>query len=254
MQVGYSLKQSTKEYWIEFNIYIQAAWGRTKSQNMVLTWVPLLCLAFFLGDSSVRSMTPSSPSPPSESDNTITELPSVPFSVSSSFSLRRVFLSSCSLSSARCSSGVSSASLARPCQLMALSVRHCSASPSGRRTGSLCRATSNARIVSRRGRRDRWHRGHKKRESQSHQQRGFTGGPEEGSREGKGTQPPWNQSLHRWQRSWGVRGWAAHTHTDWGGVVQVWLLLPFSFREFSEWLDVSVSMAPSHLPFSLSSL
>lgn len=44
---------------------------------------------------------------------------------------------------------------------MPLSVRHCKASPSGKRTGNFCKDTSKDKIVSRRGRRDRKHNGHK---------------------------------------------------------------------------------------------
>lgn len=37
---------------------------------------------------------------------------------------------------------------------MPLSVRHCKASPSGKRIGTFCKDTNKANIVSRRGRRD----------------------------------------------------------------------------------------------------
>ena len=43
------------------------------------------------------------------------------------------------------------------CHAMALSVKHCSASPSGNLTESFCKATRRERIVSRRGRRERRH-------------------------------------------------------------------------------------------------
>lgn len=49
----------------------------------------------------------------------------------------------------------------RTCQLMALSVRHCRASPSGTRMFRFCNDTRSARTMSMRGRRDLIHSGHK---------------------------------------------------------------------------------------------
>ena len=51
--------------------------------------------------------------------------------------------------------------LARSCQFIALSVRNCSASPSGSRTGSFCSDTNSDKIVSRRGRLDLEQSGHR---------------------------------------------------------------------------------------------
>lgn len=79
---------------------------------------------------------------------------------------------------------------ARSCHIMARSVKHCRASPSGSRTGSFCRATSKARMVSRRGRRDRWHRGHRNLASHSHHAGEGRGLP----RRGQAAQVVWNQS------------------------------------------------------------
>lgn len=110
------------------------------------------------------------------------------------------------------------ACLARPCQLMALSVRHCRASPSGSRTGSLCRATSSARMVSRRGRRERMHSGHKNLVSHSHQ---ASSGEVlrldlgELRRRGTDTHRPWNQSWHRSHcRAPTPAGTCPHTQTE----------------------------------------
>lgn len=214
-------------------------------QLYFLTGVPLAAFSsLFFGEftSSVRSITPSSVS--SESDSTITVSPFHFFfsTGSSSFILTISSFTCCNLSSALCNSGASSACLARPCQLMALSVRHCNASPSGRRTGNLCSATSRARMVSSRGRRDRWHRGQRKRVFQSHQQRGFERCvSEEPSSGGKGTQPPWNQSLHRWHRWSKGRGGPLHTHTDWLGLREG-VGPPFSSTGLSELRGVSVSI------------
>lgn len=47
------------------------------------------------------------------------------------------------------------------CQPIALSVRHCKASPSGTRMFRLCRETRSERMASMRGRRDLIHSGHK---------------------------------------------------------------------------------------------
>ena len=71
------------------------------------------------------------------------------------------WLRTLSLAKAEASSSVARACLARSCHAIARSVRHCRASPSGRRTGSFCSETRSERIVSRRGRRDRRHNGHR---------------------------------------------------------------------------------------------
>ena len=64
-------------------------------------------------------------------------------------------------SSALASSGTARRVLALSCQAIALSVKHCKASPSGRRTVSFCRETRRLRIVSSRGLLDRRQAGHK---------------------------------------------------------------------------------------------
>lgn len=108
-------------------------------------------------------------------------------------------------------------------------------------------------MVSSRGRRDRWHRGQRKRVSQSHQQsllvRGGSAGP---STEGKGTQPPWNQSLQRWQRWSKGLGGPLHTQTGW---LDVWEgeEPPFCWC-LSEGMGVSESVESLHLCSCLMSL
>jgi hypothetical protein len=47
------------------------------------------------------------------------------------------------------------------CQFIARSVRHCNASPSGKRAETFWRLTKRANIVSNRGRRDRKQHGHR---------------------------------------------------------------------------------------------
>lgn len=115
------------------------------------------------------------------------------------------------LSMAAATSGEASSARARSCQVMALSVRHCRASPSGKRTGSFCRATRRARMVSKRGRRERWHRGHRNLASHSHQAgEGFWL-----AKRGQATQEPWNQSRHSWHCS--MEGPAGCPQTQDGG-------------------------------------
>merc|ERR1719234_2788580 len=63
--------------------------------------------------------------------------------------------------SALASSGAARRVLARSCQAIALSVKHCNASPSGSRTVSFCSETRRLRMVSRRGLRDLRQAGHK---------------------------------------------------------------------------------------------
>lgn len=102
------------------------------------------------------------------------------------------WLSTESLARAEDSSSVAKACRARSCQLMARSIKHCRASPSGSRTGSFCRDTSRDRMVSSRGRRDRMHRGHRNFTSLACQLEPFFWELVLG----RGTQPLWNQSLH----------------------------------------------------------
>ena len=71
------------------------------------------------------------------------------------------WLRTLSLARAAASSSVASACRARSCHAIARSVRHCKASPSGSRTGNFCSDTNKDRMVSRRGRRDRRHKGHR---------------------------------------------------------------------------------------------
>ncbi len=111
------------------------------------------------------------------------------FSRAASSTMR--WLSTESLARAEESSLVARACRARSCQPMALSVRHCSASPSGSRTASFCRDTSRDRMVSRRGRRERWHNGHRNLHSLL-PDTSFFCEPALGT----GTQAPWNQSRH----------------------------------------------------------
>ncbi len=98
------------------------------------------------------------------------------------------WLSTESLARVEESSSVARACRARSCQPMALSVRHCSASSSGSRTGSFCRDTSRDRMVSSR---ERWHSGHRNLHSLLPDTSFFCE-----AALGKGTQAPWNQSRH----------------------------------------------------------
>jgi hypothetical protein len=59
------------------------------------------------------------------------------------------------------SSVVVNACLARSCHAILRSVKHCKASPSGSLTGSFCSDTSNDKIVSNLGLRERKHNGHR---------------------------------------------------------------------------------------------
>lgn len=80
------------------------------------------------------------------------------------------------------------------CQLIALSVKHWRASPSGRRTGSFCSDTNSDRMVSNLGLLDRWHSGHRNLESLlllCQPTPNFFWDPVLG----RGTHAPWNQSL-----------------------------------------------------------
>ena len=84
------------------------------------------------------------------------------FSVFSLAACSTIFwLSTLNLARAEANSDVVSACRARSCHAMALSVRHCRASPSGNLTGNFCKDTRSERIVSSLGRRERRHSGHK---------------------------------------------------------------------------------------------